>query len=1067
MQKIFSFLSLTIFLSISFGMNGQIDCSVANTLQCGSPWSMLINAGSGNDNVSYCGFQNEGNETYYAFQPTVSGNYFISIDEFGGSSTTYEMRYGECLGTNWNCLGIYSGSSSTDFIYLSTGHIYVFCVDLQSSVSSLGGSISINCAQQAQANDDCANAQNISCGSSISGTLNGATADNVPNCLSQGNGEEGVWYSFTGNNSYVSFSTCSSQTTFDSQISVYSGDCSNLSCVAANDDNPLCESNGTSSYISFNALSGTNYFIRVHANTQPNVSYNFTLNCSCAALCNVPANDNCNEALALGSVISATCGGIQMNSTACATPSNIHPICFSSFNTLNDVWYTFTPVDGDIEMVLNAASNADIGVAVYSGTCGNLTSVFCNPNASSVGGTVVEGLNAGTTYYLQFFSLQNASGSFSFCLSNPTCSTPLLANISNITSSGAFLQWTSLNATGAFDILVSTTNLGTDINSQNIVNASIYAVPFTSTPLSNLTEHTTYYVYVRQDCGSVDHSQWSSGISFTTHWSAPACNSASNLNCGSAYTLSFDGNGSLAETSCHSAIGREFVFNYTPSLTGTYSLNFSSNSLNVAVSYKENDGVCNYSNATCLESNFGNFQMYLVAGNSYSIWIDAINSNTFSTTASWICPVLGEDPSNAIFINSTYYPVCNNLNGSLLNSTPTAAFGANNPNHHDKWVRFSAFTSGASITANSTENIRIELRNSNFELIDSEDLTSTGNEILNTSILVAGQTYFVGIISASALVGNGAYTLCVRQLKRGACGNNPSANFSMGQFFQAQPATGANYRFQFLGTLGSGTGQNAVRNQSNPQVILSSVFPNLHYDSDYAITVSNVYTLLNGSGQNEIITLPALTACTIHINAQPNAVLRLKDRCALTTKPRVSFIGATPYVFGATGWTWHFQKLDASGNAIGTAIQHDVFNATNYLNLGNVSLLEYGTSYAVDCAPMFSFGAGSFGSSYILCIAAQSGFTSENNNRNTLDSISDLTGTLLFPNPSQGHCSISSNKPIQRIRVFDLGGRKVEDVLVNGSLRFELNTLNYSTGIFHVEIQTEEKTEVKKLVVSH
>jgi len=458
MQKIFSIVSLTALLSISFGIKGQIDCSVANTLQCGSPCSMLINAGPGNDNTSYCGFQNEGNETYYVFEPTVSGNYFVSIDEFGGTSTAYEMRYGECLGTNWNCLGIYSGSSSTDFINLSVGNVYVFCVDLQLSSASLGGSISMNCAQIALANDECVNAQNISCGSSLSGTLNGATLDNVPNCLAQGNGEDGVWYSFTGNDSYVTLSTCGS-TLFDSQLSVYSGDCSNLSCVAANDDNPLCESNGSSSYISFNAHSGTNYFIRVHANTQPNTSYNFILDASCAPLCALPSNDNCNQALALGTVSNAVCSGVQMTSTSCATPSNIQPNCFSSFNTLNDVWYTFVPVDGDIELVMNASASTDIGVAVYSGSCGNLISVFCVANASSVGGTVVEGLNAGTTYYLQFFSLQNASGNFTFCLSNPTCSTPLAANISNITSSGAFMQWTSLNATGAFDVLVSTTNL--------------------------------------------------------------------------------------------------------------------------------------------------------------------------------------------------------------------------------------------------------------------------------------------------------------------------------------------------------------------------------------------------------------------------------------------------------------------------------------------------------------------------------------------------------------------------------------------------------------------------------
>lgn len=1048
-------------------MKGQIDCSVANTLQCGSPWSMLINAGVGNDNVSYCGFQNEGNETYYVFEPAVSGNYFLTIEEFGVASTAYEMRYSECLGANWNCLGIFSGSSSTDFINLSVGHVYVFCVDLQLSSSSLGGSISISCPVPAPSNDNCASAQNISCGSSLSGTLNGATFDIVPNCLYQGNGEDGVWYSFTGNDSYVALSTCGSQTQFDSQISVYSGDCNNLSCVAANDDNPLCESNGTSSYISFNAHVGTNYFIRVHANTQPNMSYNFTVNCSCSAFCNVPVNDNCGQALTLGTVSSATCTGMQMISTSCATPSSIQPTCLSSFNTLNDVWYTFTPVDGDIELVMNALATADIGVAIYSGTCGNLTSMFCSPNTSSSGGTVIEGLNAGTTYYIQFFSLQNASGAFSFCLSNPTCSTPIAAVVSNITDSGAFLQWTSLNATGAFDILVTTTNLGTDINSQNITNATIYGVPFTASPLSNLSENTTYYVYVRQDCGSVDHSEWSSGVSFTTNWSAPDCNFTADFECGSTYSLNFSGNGSLAETTCNSASGREFVFNYTPTLTGTYALNFSSNSLNLAVSYKENDGVCDYSNATCLESNYGNFLMYLVAGNSYSIWIDALTNSPFNTTATWTCPSIGEDPSNALLINSTYYPVCNIVNGSLLNSLPTEAFGLGNSNRHDKWGRFTAFTTGATISANSTENIRIELRNANYELIDSEDLTSTGNETLNTANLVAGQTYFVGIISTNGLIGNGAYTLCVRQLKRGACGNNPSVNYSMGQFFKAQPATGATYRFQFFGVLGSGAGQNALKNQPTPQVILSSVFPNLHHDTDYEITVSNVYTLPNGVGQNEIITLPSSGICAIHINAQPLPVLRFVDRCIVTTKPRVSFIGATAFVFGATGWKWQFQKLDANGNAIGNSIQHDVLYANNYLNIGNVSLLEYGTSYSVTSAPVFTYGTGTFGGAYTMCIAPLSGFTSENNNRSVAEQIDEVNETQLSPNPTQNNCSISSNKAIERIRAYDLGGRKVEDVLVNGRLRFELNTSNYSSGIFYIEIQTEESTEVKKLIVSH
>ena len=92
---------------------------------------------------------------------------------------------------------------------------------------------------------------------------------------------------------------------------------------------------------------------------------------------------------------------------------------------------------------------------------------------------------------------------------------------------------------------------------------------------------------------------------------------------------------------------------------------------------------------------------------------------------------------------------------------------------------------------------------------------------------------------------------------------------------------------------------------------------------------------------------------------------------------------------------------------------------------------------------------------------------SENNDRNSIETITEVSGINLYPNPSQMNCSISSNKAIQRIRVYDLGGRKVKDVFINGDVRYELNTSDYPNGLFQIEIQTEESTEVKKLIVSH
>lgn len=104
---------------------------------------------------------------------------------------------------------------------------------------------------------------------------------------------------------------------------------------------------------------------------------------------------------------------------------------------------------------------------------------------------------------------------------------------------------------------------------------------------------------------------------------------------------------------------------------------------------------------------------------------------------------------------------------------------------------------------------------------------------------------------------------------------------------------------------------------------------------------------------------------------------------------------------------------------------------------------------------------------YTISIAPLSGFTSENNNRNTGETISETDGIVVYPNPSQANCVISSNKAIQRIRICDLGGRKVENVSINETVLFELNTSRYSSGLFQIEIQTEENTEVKKLLVSH
>src|SRR5688572_25339432 len=86
------------------------------------------------------------------------------------------------------------------------------------------------------ANDLCADAISVSCGDEVEGTNAPATHDNLNGCSSAVASQAGVWYMFEGTDDEVTVATCGGSTNFDTELSVYSGFCGNLSCVAGNDD---------------------------------------------------------------------------------------------------------------------------------------------------------------------------------------------------------------------------------------------------------------------------------------------------------------------------------------------------------------------------------------------------------------------------------------------------------------------------------------------------------------------------------------------------------------------------------------------------------------------------------------------------------------------------------------------------------------------------------------------------------------------------------------------------------------------------------------------------------------
>ena len=69
---------------------------------------------------------------------------------------------------------------------------------------------------------------------------------------------------FNLNRSGILASTCTNETDFDTQISVYTGSCEALRCVGGNDDSETCDIDGRFSTIGFFAEQDVTYYVRVH-----------------------------------------------------------------------------------------------------------------------------------------------------------------------------------------------------------------------------------------------------------------------------------------------------------------------------------------------------------------------------------------------------------------------------------------------------------------------------------------------------------------------------------------------------------------------------------------------------------------------------------------------------------------------------------------------------------------------------------------------------------------------------------------------------------------------------------
>ncbi|WP_339753705.1 gliding motility-associated C-terminal domain-containing protein [uncultured Winogradskyella sp.] len=126
-----------------------------------------------------------------------------------------------------------------------------------------------------------------------------------------------------------------------------------------------------------------------------------------------PENDNCDGAIVAVVNDGATCDEVTSGTILAATPSGVDSgSCTGTPN--DDVWFEFTALsEVQIISIINiVGGTTNIDHAVYEGSCGTLTELYCSNDDSSVTTALV----IGNTYYIRIFSGGSVSETSTFDL---------------------------------------------------------------------------------------------------------------------------------------------------------------------------------------------------------------------------------------------------------------------------------------------------------------------------------------------------------------------------------------------------------------------------------------------------------------------------------------------------------------------------------------------------------------------------------------------------------------------------------------------------------------------------
>lgn len=251
------------------------------------------------------------------------------------------------------------------------------------------------CTPPPPANDLCADAIDIACDETMTGSTATATDED-------GAGGAEVWYRVVGTTSgdTITASLCDGGTDYDSRLNVY--DMCGGTILAGNDD--FC---GLQSEVSWTS-DGSDVMVAVDAFSSGTGNYSLAITCETPAG-SIPGCDSASS-IALGvAEIGDTTGG----------PINGLAICGTS-SSAGEAWYTYTAAaDGDLLASLcDGGTGFDSKLTVWTGTCvpGGLTCVGGNDDACGLQSEVTFTATTGVTYLIMVHGFSANEGAFSLVL---------------------------------------------------------------------------------------------------------------------------------------------------------------------------------------------------------------------------------------------------------------------------------------------------------------------------------------------------------------------------------------------------------------------------------------------------------------------------------------------------------------------------------------------------------------------------------------------------------------------------------------------------------------------------